>query len=48
MDKNSFITQLCSMSKEEINKFIQEKGKTPRIVKAFSYPKYIKAFIYLN
>lgn len=35
MDKNSFINALTCMTREEIAKYIREKGKEPKMIKPF-------------
>ena len=35
MDKDTFIEALTCMTKEQIAKFIREKGKEPRMVRPF-------------
>lgn len=37
--RNSFLEELTKMSREDINKYIREKGKGPKLVRAFSYVK---------
>ena len=34
---DSFIKELTKMSREEITKYILEKGKEPKLMRAFSY-----------
>ena len=35
MNKNSFINALTCMTREEIAKYIREKGKEPKMIKPF-------------
>lgn len=49
MKKDTFIEKLTSLSREELNNFIQEKGKGPKVVNMVHYPKeeqYQPAFSY--
>lgn len=35
--KDNFIRELTKLSREEINEYIQRKGKEPKLARAFSY-----------
>ena len=39
MNKSSFLELLLSVSPEEINKIIKEKGKEPKLVRGVIYEK---------
>lgn len=37
--RDIFLQELTKMSREDINKYIREKGKGPKLARAFSYVK---------
>lgn len=39
-NKNDFISKLAAMSPEEVNTFIKEKGKQPKLMKPFQKVMY--------
>lgn len=39
MDKENFLDMLKSISIEEINRIIEQKGKTPKLIKIFHVVK---------
>lgn len=48
MNKNTFLNELMSMNKDDIHKFIMEKGKSPKFVNAFSKENVEPAFLYIK
>lgn len=48
MKKNDFIDKLMSMNKDDIHKFIMEKGKSPKVINAFSKVIVQPAFSYIK
>lgn len=45
MEKENFIEKLSNMSLEEINKFILEKGKSPKIIPGIIFDDYNRKII---